>query len=448
MPLGLKLSVGPGFLSGGSVRRLTKRIFRRTINKYRCSFPNEIYALIFEHLTNDLSTLKKISLVCRDFAAMARPLLFRDIRLEPDWRPDAFLHPLVMRFWRLIVAHPDITDSVRTLQFSVYNMGPEERELRLDFILAHLLRLEEIWMDHPRIYHLQTVGKFFGNTLKELHCSDIILRTTSDFEIVQNMLNSLTALKVLVLNATIVEYAERPLILPPSLIIASFKRTDMALLRCVGLGLAMSSNPPILRVMLLDLVWYSNWHRWLEEFYGSQSCWNTLSINRTLVVLEVDEFVREVYYPRALITPMKDMRVSQVMLAFKTRSIALVSLLTELIPELPDTVHDICIDIDAHCPKSDTRLIPKRLRNLWLWLDSLLIRRYEQGLLTRIRFRCTSRTISFGYGGSFGKIFDQANSVYPVDRRILNQIEGLLPDSKRMGFLEVDHATKYFEHSL
>ncbi|KIK59566.1 hypothetical protein GYMLUDRAFT_261981 [Collybiopsis luxurians FD-317 M1] len=441
MPLELKL-FRTGSLSR-SVRRFTKRIFRRTITKIRCSFPNEIYALIFEHLTDDLSTLKNISLVCRDFAAMARPIIFRDIWLPLTWKSGGSLYPLVKRFWLFIIAHPSITDSVRTLSFSTYEMSGEDLE-RLHFILAHLQRLEEIWVDKPQIYHLNTIETSFSDTLKELHCSHVILKTAAHFAIFQNTLNSLTALKVFVLDASISRDARRPLIVPCTLKILSLKRTDVTLLHCVGLGLAMSSNPPLLRVLLLELAWSDDWHRWPEENPHRQNYWSTLGINGTLVVFDV-QITNDTL---ALITPMKDMRVSQVMLAFGIRFIHLVSLLTRSIPELPDTVHDICIDIDAHCRRFDPQLVPKKLRDPWFWLDSLLVRRYKQGLLTRIRFRCTSRTTSFGYGGSFGRVVDNSVGSHPTDREILKQIESLLPDAKRMGFLEIDYTTKYFQHSL
>ncbi|KIK59574.1 hypothetical protein GYMLUDRAFT_671481 [Collybiopsis luxurians FD-317 M1] len=273
-----------------SVRRFTKRILRKTIKKYYCSFPNEIFALIFGHLVDDLPSLKNISLVCRDFAAMARPFVFRDIRRPYKRYLIATTDSLVKRFWRFIRAHPNMTDFVRTLQFSAYAMS--WRDLgRLDFILAHLQLLQEICMDHPKIRHLQAIERFFSNTLKELHCLDVVLDTPAHFEAFQNMPNSLIALEVLVLNVAIYEDAERPLIFPCTLNFMSLKRTDMILLSCVKLGLAVSSNLPKLRVLLLEFIsWDGDWSRWLEENSDRQSNWSPLSISGTLVVFNADTF--------------------------------------------------------------------------------------------------------------------------------------------------------------
>ncbi|KIK59573.1 hypothetical protein GYMLUDRAFT_44529 [Collybiopsis luxurians FD-317 M1] len=451
MPLELRLKLLTGPLSS-SLRRLTKHIVRKT---YQCSFPfpNEIYALIFEHLTDNLSTLKNVSLVCRGFAVMAKPLIFRDIRLPFIWQSHDTFYPLVKRFWRLILAHPGIADSVRMLEISAYEMSSKELE-QLDLILAQLHRLKEIWMDGPKIHHLQTIGRSFSDTLRELHCSDVYLDSPADFEVFQAMLNSLVVLKVLVLDATISRDAERPLILPHSLKIASFERVDITMLHCIGLGLAMSSNPPILRAILLELTLNGNWQNWLKENPDSHIHWNTLSISDTLVVLQVGASVEGITGPQsqALITPIKDMRVSQVMFAFNSR-ITLASFLNHFIPKLSATVHDIYIDINANCmtlgDESVLMLMETQFTYAWSKLDSLLVHRYEQGLLTRIRFRCTSRTGSFGYGGSFGKlVVNTPVRFYPTDRRILLQIEVLLPRAKSLGFLEVDHVTKYFEHSL
>ncbi|KIK59565.1 hypothetical protein GYMLUDRAFT_85876, partial [Collybiopsis luxurians FD-317 M1] len=291
-------------------------------------------------------------------------------------------HPLVERFWRFIIAHPHITDSIRAFEFSVYSISPEELE-RLDFILAHLSRLERIRVDgnDPKIYHLRTIQTSFSDTLKELQVSTI---TAALFEAFQNMLNSLAVLKVLVLFEIRPGHTERPLILPSSLKIASFDCMSMSILRCVVLGLAISLNPPILRVLYLELFLHSE-RRSLENNPKFQFFWNALRINGTQVVLKVDNLLTYPMHPSdialevvdlALVAFVKDMRVSRIMFDLQARSGVLVCLLTGFVLELPDTIHDICIDIDAVCQKFDTLLVPKILRKPWLELDSLLIRRH------------------------------------------------------------------------
>ena len=64
--------------------QVMKRAFRRTDSI--CSqngrrFPNEVFALIIQSLSNDYTSLRNISLVCKDFSHISQPYIFRELRL-------------------------------------------------------------------------------------------------------------------------------------------------------------------------------------------------------------------------------------------------------------------------------------------------------------------------------------------------------------------------------
>ena len=113
------------------------------------------------------------------------------------------------------------------------------------------------------------------------------------------------------------------------------------------------------------------------------------------------------------------------MLAFAVRP-NLASFLTQFIMDLPEILDEIYTDIDLSPKLNDFLLV--HLRHELFGLKVLLVRRFEQSLLSWILLKCT-----FGRTDPF--IIDEPpTGFYSLGRTILNQIEGIPPNVKHLKF--------------
>ncbi|KIK59577.1 hypothetical protein GYMLUDRAFT_44532 [Collybiopsis luxurians FD-317 M1] len=256
-----------------SLRR-SERIFRKTSRR----LPNEIFALIIENLTDELTSLRAAGLVCKDFAALARPHIFREIRLVGSKHIDSFT--LVKRFEHLLrySSHTSfLRNVIRILEVQTEYLETDDKGDSVVYLFQNLPSLVDLRMSHPNPACFRTIQMSLGGTLQELRIQNLTLETPEVCQQFQTMLNSLTALRVLVMHFNTA--VEQPFILPHSLKVASFPYAGRTALRNIGRGLESSLHPPTLRAIFLG-------HSPMERDLDCSAIWKSISVD-TQVILDL-----------------------------------------------------------------------------------------------------------------------------------------------------------------
>lgn len=120
-----------------------------------------------------------------------------------------------------------------------------------------------------------------------------------------------------------------------------------------------------------------------------------------------------------------------------------IKVLSSILCDLPKNLDEICIDFEAELPE----FIDPEFASLegtygkdWVKLDEVLMNRCAQGMLKRLRFRCTQRDNTYIINASLW-------GTGAKGRTILGRIESLLPRSmaEPNSFIEIDFDTTFFE---
>ncbi|KIK59616.1 hypothetical protein GYMLUDRAFT_245284 [Collybiopsis luxurians FD-317 M1] len=392
-------------------------------NIYR-RFPNEIFTLIVDGLTDNLPALRNTSLVCKDFAALAQPWIFRIIRLEAGQSRVPVEHLPLVRQLGPFLQNPKLVQFVERLHFSSY-MQETDRNEDLAHILESMPSLIALYICFPSSRHFQAIEiSPLHGALKELYIDMTDPLRPTDWASFENMLASLTTLEVLAIHAlNTLSEGPRKVILPRTLKIAAFINTSSGFGRAVALGLE-SSYPSSLRTIFLK-----------AHYYESHSeLWRGLDID-TQIVLDGSPSGEKA---------LQGFRATKLICSC-IQSKKLARLLCHFVHKLPDPVREIVIDMDA-CGRDDT-LQPDEIgrEQDWVELDSRLMKRHELGLLDRVCFRCTKHD----WSAAFSFSLRSANNHRKVeDRTILNRVESLLPRSTSLGYLEVDRDMVFFEPTM
>ncbi|KIK59481.1 hypothetical protein GYMLUDRAFT_245167 [Collybiopsis luxurians FD-317 M1] len=416
-------------------QRRSQRIFKRNHRRV----PNEISLMVIDNLADDLPSLRNLALACRDFAASARPYIFREIDLASSSSPNlpdpTWTFPLVHRLDALLRTS-EINRFVQRLHLSSSRMSLDELELTAH-ILHRLTALASLSIHDP-VTHLfkEVETSSFVGTLKQLYI-DPLMPHSLHFISFQRMLMSFSCLEVLAVCGS-PEFSEhRALLLPNSLRVGSFTDTSAGLLRSVGAGLEIAPLP-FLRTLVL------------EPLSAGQDpiTWNGLGRD-TQIIYMVQPSYFNVNQASTFNFATRGMTVSKLMFIC-LQSPWLAPSFVSIIAHLPDTVREVCIDIAAMVRSSD-RFISEHQPEEWTKLDSAFVARHERGLLKRVCFRCTE------YKGADSPhyIFSYYSLYHPPigfplvkDRSILDQMKNLLPRSKSMGFLDIDFDTMFFEPTM
>ncbi|KIK59480.1 hypothetical protein GYMLUDRAFT_44455 [Collybiopsis luxurians FD-317 M1] len=417
--------------------RRSERIFKRNHRRV----PNEISSIIIENLADNLPSLRNLALVCKDFAAMARPQIFREIDLEPEERvADAPVRTfsLVHRLGSLLESSA-INQFIRRLHLSLKGTPSDEFEVVVR-ILHHLTALTSLSIHGPESGLFQEIETSpVGGTLKQLHLYSP-LPCRWDFVSFKRMLLSLSRLEVLAVCGAPKFSEPGALLLPGSLKIASFACIPLDVLCAIGAGLEIAPLPS-LRTLILDPLAIK------QEVY---IIWNGLRSD-TQIIYKVHAFHSG------------SQRQAKIF-AFATRGVAVPTLtfichqspwlahsFFRIIPRLPSTVREICINIVPTSQRNyalGRAVRPKQ----WTQFDSVLVKRHERGLLKRVCFRCTKckDTDSPKHSiFSYSSLYHLPPGISSLENRtILDVIEEKLPRSRSMGFLEVDRDTVFFEPTM
>ncbi|KIK59479.1 hypothetical protein GYMLUDRAFT_44454 [Collybiopsis luxurians FD-317 M1] len=414
-------------------RRRSERIFKRNHRRV----PNEISSIIIETLTDNFPALHSLSLVCKDFAALAQPHIFREIDLVPKiGRRPKGRDSLIHRFASLR-NHSDVIKFTQRLHFSSDGASWEEF-CEMTCILDLLPALISLSIDRPEYPVYQAIeASSISGTLKQLHISDPDLYSLH-FLCFQRMLMSLTHLEVLAVFCLLGHTYTRALTLPSSLRVASFMGVNTDSLHAISEGLDKAPLP-LLRTLVLgpysDSVGHVDWG----------------GIGADCQVIYDVGYVLDENDVGAFISSMSGMTTSRIMF-ISSKSRLPTQFLSRIILQLPSFVREICITQTSTVEPS-YQFDPQQYQGEWAELDSALIQRRELGLLKRVCFRCTNFKDTCSprhsiFGSEF--LFGDYGPAEPLveDRRILDHIENLLPRSKDAGFLEVDRDTLFFEATM
>ncbi|KIK50584.1 hypothetical protein GYMLUDRAFT_51093 [Collybiopsis luxurians FD-317 M1] len=389
-----------------------------TANERR--FSNEIFALIIEYFTDDIPTLKNIALVCRDFASLSQPFIFRAIDLSLN----SFK---VERFMNLL-RQPQTTflgKYVRRLDY-----GPEDAEAFIS-IITKLPSLVAFKIAGLRTEICRGVKDHLGEKLEELQLYWVSIHELEDFHLLQSMLASLGVLKFLSLNAIDFKHhsSQQVLILPSSLKVLSLRDLDQLTLDVIAQGMHISSNSRTLQTIFIDDGTCK------QAGGGCDVFWKALG-RHTRIVLDLG--YPAISFAPAIAAGIKGVKSKELVIScIQHRTLA--AFLAKLLPALPNFLHDFCIDFS---PTQSAYASDSQNMTGWAELDTALQNRNELGLLKRVRFKCTRRDGSHYYRGSLS--IPRGSS----DRRVLSRIEHLLPRSRQNGFVEVDDVTIFFRPIL
>ncbi|KIK59486.1 hypothetical protein GYMLUDRAFT_245172 [Collybiopsis luxurians FD-317 M1] len=421
--------------------RRSERIFKRNHRR----IPNEISSIIIENLADNFTALRNLALVCKDFAALAQSHIFReiDLAINPSKETAFRSYPRVRRLASLLESS-EIHQFVQRLKLSSDGISLDELGV-MAHILHLLTSLTSLTMRRPesRLF-VEIETSSLGGTLKWLRV-DSSIRCNWNLASFQRMLMSLSCLEVLAMCGSPEFLEPGAFLLPSSLRMASFTVIRANLLCAIGRGLKIVPLP-FLRTLVLDPLF-------ADQDQGGHVDWNGLRTGtRVFYKLHINRFPYTIGdYQTTRVFPF----------IFATRGIEVQKLMficdqspwlslfarcvSYMIPHLPSSVSELCIDATATVQYSLQKQDPQD----WPKLDDALVKRHEQGLMKRVCFRCTKLEDDgspehFVFSHPFGKI----DRDWVGDRTILDEIEGSLPRSKSLGFLEVDRDTVFFEPTM
>ncbi|KIK59615.1 hypothetical protein GYMLUDRAFT_673627 [Collybiopsis luxurians FD-317 M1] len=157
-------------------------------------FPNEIFALIIDGLRGDVPALRNVSLVCKDFAALAQPRIFRVVRLDAGRSRVPVEHLPLVRQLGSFLQNLKLVRFVQRLHFSSHVQITDGNEDPAR-TLGSMSSLIALYICLPSSKHFQTIEiSPFHGALKELYI-DVVFPPT-DWDCFENMLASLTALEL------------------------------------------------------------------------------------------------------------------------------------------------------------------------------------------------------------------------------------------------------------
>lgn len=269
-------------------------------------FPNEIFALILGTLDHhhEMSSLRNAALVCREFAQISRPLIFREVNLE--WKE------VVTSGERIRTTTIDlIADLLRDPRSA--HLGSFIQALRaeggahdvapLEFILNKLPSLLCLHVYVPVSETFQIIQARLGEKLTILQIGSVLLENSEEVQIFQNMLDSLKGLQVLTLISVETEIPNQQIILPKLLEVLCLGYVDGGSWHAIRSGLE-TSNRSSLKTIVLDCESAVSADRDFWEAIGSKTLvvvdvfyMNTLGILDTYELTDPGKVWRKIILP-------------------------------------------------------------------------------------------------------------------------------------------------------
>ncbi|KAF5379318.1 hypothetical protein D9757_007682 [Collybiopsis confluens] len=244
----------------------------------------------------------------------------------------------------------------------------------------------------------------------------------SNIRLFQDMLESLTGLKILSLLDVDSAALEQKIILPRSLEVLSLADIGEHICHAIGSGMEASTKPSSLKTIIMD---------YGDAAAVSRSFWEAVG-SETQVVLELS------LIPMGI--PEMTSQNKVVFSCFQHHET--IEFFSAVIPRLPENVDEIYIDFNPSSASIDHEfdLPGGKSKQAWINLDDVLKKRHQLGMLKHLYFRCTKRDDLCCMGGSLRRTTGSAN------RAILGQLGSLLPRSMAeiISFIEIDTDTMYF----
>ncbi|KAF5389850.1 hypothetical protein D9757_003613 [Collybiopsis confluens] len=399
------------------------------------SFPNEIFSIIIEDISNDRSSLRNAALVSNNFAAMAQRHIFQNAFLM--WDNPAIKHirgegsSIVFNIEPFLKT-PRILRFVQHLYVSGRHHYFDDTE-KAGSILTHMTALNALTIYSPTLCHIQAmVLSSLPSRLRVLHIGGF---SAPELKLFRQMLQSLQVLEVLAMTGISCNVEEcTTLVLPRTLRAAFFKLIQTNLLERLGMDMEMChagrycGPPPSLRTVVLRRIAPNDCSRF----------WRALG-NDTQIVFDNDVFF---HAPRTIST--KGFNAVKLVWTWDQDAMSVMNL-HHCLSTLPESVRDLTIDINPQRPRlmMDNRAFRADTVDAWDRLDETLTEMYKNGTLGRLCFRCTDREGFFGFDTL--KAPNEDTKSYMEDRSVLIVIENNLPRSKSIsGFLWMDYETKVF----
>ncbi|KIK59485.1 hypothetical protein GYMLUDRAFT_668928 [Collybiopsis luxurians FD-317 M1] len=230
--------------------RRSERIFKRNHRR----IPNEISSMIIDNLADNFPALRNLALVCKDFAALAQPHIFRYIDLANDPSENTVVGPVCsyprVRRLESLLESSKIHQFVQRLDLSSDRISSDELEV-MTRILHLLTSLTRISMRDPesRLF-MEIENSSLVGTLKRLRI-DSSFRYNWNVASFQRILISLSCLEVLAICGSPEFLEPGAFSLPSSLRMASFTGIRADWLCAIGEGLKIVPLP-FLHTLVLD----------------------------------------------------------------------------------------------------------------------------------------------------------------------------------------------------
>ncbi|KAE9409828.1 hypothetical protein BT96DRAFT_458912 [Gymnopus androsaceus JB14] len=228
-------------------------------------FPNEIFAIIIDNLSNDLSSLRETSLVCKDFIDLSQRHIFRRIDLAMCSHSEPVYPPDLERIHRLsaILGGPQTVSWGIFVQSFHFCIPLGSAALATEILMKSLQNmpsLTDLGLTYPGYEHLQIIQNHCTQSLKRLSITSPYAYHSQHFQVFQKILASMSNLESLAMLDRHLESEEgdsfwilepMTLILPNTLREVRFGGMELGILQAVVRGMKMS-YPPMLRNVVVE----------------------------------------------------------------------------------------------------------------------------------------------------------------------------------------------------